>query len=260
VGWATGIEVTRGYMDISNPNSLVSFGNPDNALGKSTGGFYDVVSLGDGGSAVVSFDKPIVNGDSNDFAVFENSFNGTFLELAFVEISSNGKDFFRFDSKSLTPTNEQKGNDGSLNPDNIHNLAGKYLCGTGTQFDLEELKDRSPSLDINNVNYVKVIDVVGYIEPADFNGDRKIDFEDYCILMNSFGTAESRGDFNKDLDIFPDGAINSFDLREFSRRWLNKNIYGSYDSTGRGINDPFPTPFESGGFDLEAVGVIHQKE
>jgi hypothetical protein len=32
---------------------------------------------------------------------------------------------------------------------------------------------------------------------------------------------------------------------------------GSTDSQGHIINDPFPTPFASGGFDLEAVGVMH---
>jgi hypothetical protein len=29
------------------------------------------------------------------------------------------------------------------------------------------------------------------------------------------------------------------------------------DSQGNIINDPYPTPFESGGFDLDAIGVIH---
>jgi hypothetical protein len=33
--------------------------------------------------------------------------------------------------------------------------------------------------------------------------------------------------------------------------------YSSYDSQGNIINDPFPTPFETGGFDLDAIGVIH---
>ena len=33
---------------------------------------------------------------------------------------------------------------------------------------------------------------------------------------------------------------------------------GTEDAFGNKINDPFPTPFESGGFDLEAVGVINQ--
>ncbi len=33
--------------------------------------------------------------------------------------------------------------------------------------------------------------------------------------------------------------------------------FGTTDSQGNLINDPFPTPFESGGFDLDAIGVIH---
>lgn len=33
--------------------------------------------------------------------------------------------------------------------------------------------------------------------------------------------------------------------------------FGTFDSQSNKINDPFPTPFPSGGFDLDAVGVIH---
>ncbi|MCF0206415.1 MAG: T9SS C-terminal target domain-containing protein [Bacteroidales bacterium] len=33
--------------------------------------------------------------------------------------------------------------------------------------------------------------------------------------------------------------------------------FASYDSQGNIVNDPFPTPFHSSGFDLDAVGVIH---
>ncbi len=36
-----------------------------------------------------------------------------------------------------------------------------------------------------------------------------------------------------------------------------QNDYGSKDVNGRLINDPWPTPFASGGFDLDAVGIIH---
>ncbi len=34
--------------------------------------------------------------------------------------------------------------------------------------------------------------------------------------------------------------------------------HASHDNAGRVINDPYPTPFASCGFDLDAVGVIHQ--
>ena len=33
--------------------------------------------------------------------------------------------------------------------------------------------------------------------------------------------------------------------------------YATYDSEGHIVNDPWPTPFWSSGFDLDAVGVIH---
>ena len=34
--------------------------------------------------------------------------------------------------------------------------------------------------------------------------------------------------------------------------------YARHDSRGHVINDPYPTNFASSGFDLDAVGVIHQ--
>ena len=43
-----------------------------------------VVSLGDGGYALLTFEKPIKNG-IDDFAIFENSFSDTFLELGLVD-------------------------------------------------------------------------------------------------------------------------------------------------------------------------------
>ena len=62
-----------------------------------------MVSLGKGGSITLSFDPPVSNGDGWDFAVFENGFEDTFLELAYVEVSSDGVVFVRFDNASLTP-------------------------------------------------------------------------------------------------------------------------------------------------------------
>ena len=78
-------------------------------------------------------------------------------------------------------------------------MAGNYVAWYGTPFDLQELAD-SPNLDISNVRWVRIIDVVG-----DITG------------------------------------------------------HTTRDANGRAINDPFPTPFPSCGFDLDAVGAIHQK-
>lgn len=196
--WATGITLYRGFMDISVQDSLAYFGVPSNALHKAEGNSMDVVSFGDAGYAILTFDRPIVNGEGFDFAVFENGFSDDFLELAFVEVSTDGERFVRFPSVSLTPTDEQVGGFDGLDPTNIHNLAGKYRQGYGTPFDLEDIADSS-GIDINNIRFVKLIDVVGCIQPE----------------------------------------------------------YASYDSQGNIINDPWPTPFYSSGFDLDAVCVIN---
>jgi len=91
VGWATGVaNLTRGPKDIANPDDgLVNFGVPSDALGPAgSSTSQSILSLGDGGSITLTFDQPIVDGDGFDFAVFENSFSDTFLELApFDELS-----------------------------------------------------------------------------------------------------------------------------------------------------------------------------
>ena len=141
VAWATSVVLTRGPQDISNPNSpLASFGDETNAIGPATpNNSMDAVSLGDGGSALVTFERPIQNGEGPDFAVFENDNNGGFLELAFVEVSSDGVHFVRFPATSLTQTETQTGSFAFTNPTFINNLAGKFQIGYGTPFDLEEL-------------------------------------------------------------------------------------------------------------------------
>jgi hypothetical protein len=204
VAWAADISVERGYLDISNKgfeingNNLVTFGESNYALGPATGIVGNTVSLGDSGFAVVTFNKPIINGPGNDFAIFENAFNDQFLEFAHVEVSSDGENFVRFPSHSEIQTITQTSGFGATDPRYIHNLAGKYRIGYGTPFDLQDLID-STEIDLEYITHVKIIDVVGSIQ--------------------DFGTSDA------------------------------------YDNL---INDPFPTPFESGGFDLEAIGVIHQ--
>ena len=161
--WATGCTLVLGSQNLSDPSApVVTYGTADEAVGAASTSTMDVVSLGDGGSATLTFEKPIANGDGYDFAVFENSFNDYFLELAFVEVSSDGERFVRFPATSLTQTARQITS--SVDPTYINNLAGKYRVGYGTPFDLNELRD-SAGLDINNITHVRVIDVVGSIDP-----------------------------------------------------------------------------------------------
>ena len=206
VAWATGCTVERGPMRINKPNlGLASYGEEALVAGV-PGGTYDVVSLGDGGSATVTFASPICNGEGPDFAVFENGLHPDtdstmtmyFLEIAFVEVSSDGENFFRFPAVTYVQTETQLGGFAYMNPEQIHNFAGKYEAFYGTPFDLGEVED-NPLLDKNKVTHVRIIDVVGNINPE----------------------------------------------------------YATYDSEGHPVNDPWPTGFESCGFDLDAIGVIH---
>ncbi len=167
VAWATNVVLTRGPQMITNPDGpFASFGGDTNAIGPATmDNTMDAVSLGDGGSALVTFERPIRNGEGPDFAVFENSFNDSFLELAFVEVSSDGEHFVRFPATSLTPTDEQvSGAVGGVDPTMLNNLAGKFRIGYGTPFDLEELAG-SENLDIDSIVYVRIIDAIGTIDP-----------------------------------------------------------------------------------------------
>jgi hypothetical protein len=196
--WATGCTVTRGYQNITNTAAgYASAGTDSNAIGTADGA--GVVSLGDGGIAVLTFSSGIYDGSGYDFCVFENSFSNDFLELAFVEVSSDGINYFRFASTSLVQDTAQTGSFGLTDATLINNLAGKYGATYGTPFDLQELSGIQ-GLDINNITHVRVIDVVG--------------------------------------------IINS--------------VYSGQDQYSKDINDPWPTEFPSGGFDLDAIGVIHQ--
>jgi hypothetical protein len=212
VAWATGCTSERGLMRIDKPHlGYASFGHDSLVLGApGMGGaseiVYDVISLGDGGMATVTFASPICNCEGPDFAVFENGFGIDsdtthtlhFLELAFVEVSSDGEHFFRFPAVTYVSSEKQLGGYGGMVPSQIHNFAGKYDQFYGTPFDLDEVEDND-LLDKNRVTHVRVIDVIGCIKPE----------------------------------------------------------YATYDSEGHVVNDPWFTSFETGGFDLEAVGVIH---
>ncbi len=163
VAWATGCTVVRGPQDISDPSlGPASVGVQANGIGVPNG---NVLSLGDGGTATLTFARPIINGPGWDFAVFENGFSDTYLELAFVEVSSNGTDFVRFAATSLTQTDTQIDGFGAVDATKLNNLAGKYRAQYGTPFDLDELADE-PWLDINAVTHVRLVDVVGCIQDA----------------------------------------------------------------------------------------------
>lgn len=154
--WAFGVEVQRGFQQNST-TAFASYGKPYMAQGLPDGTTTTAVALGEGGTALITFLNPIVDGEGADFCVFENGFNATYLELGFVEVSSDGENFYRFPSTSLITSN------GSINPELINNLAGKYQVGWGTPFDLAELEN-AEYLDKTNIRFVRIVDVVGGVD------------------------------------------------------------------------------------------------
>lgn len=169
VGWASSCQVQRGLQQIDDPSfGLASLGNLNSALGFPDG---DVLSLGDSGVAVVRFAQPLEDGPGADFAVFENGFPNVadpeeaFLELAFVEVSSDGVNYTRFPAHSLTQDTTQLSSTVApsyINARQIHNLAGKYIGSYGTPFDLAELAG-TPGLDLNSITHIRFVDVIGTI-------------------------------------------------------------------------------------------------
>lgn len=214
IGWATGITVVRGPQDIAVPNSpLASTGTPADGMKGGTSG-SGVVCLGDGGSATLTFDTPIANGSGFDFAVFENGFKTdgsgfAFLELAFVEVSSDGVNFFRFPSHSETQTNTQVGPFSGIDCRYINNLAGKYINGYGTPFDLSDIPNNI-LLDKDNITHVKIIDVIGTINPLYASYDSKgniindpysTNFTSGGFDLNGVGVINQKTLGNKDFNI-----------------------------------------------------------
>ena len=175
VGWVSDVTITRGPQNISNGSGpLADVGDANSVYGIADG---NVLSLGDGGSVIINLSSPLVNKPSYDFAVFENGFydvgnGGYFLELAFVEVSSDGINFYRFPNNSLTSTDIQTGTFGTTAPTQIDGLAGKYTMTYGTPFDLQ-IMDTVSGLDISQITHIKITDVVGSINSNYASHDSK---------------------------------------------------------------------------------------
>lgn len=166
VAWANRCNLQRGFMHIEDKGlGMASIGDDTMAIGKADN--Y-VVSLGDSGVATITFESPIYNGSGPDFAIFENGFTDpadpemAFLELAFVEVSSDGSHFVRFPASSQTPAPQIPVAGVYMNARKINNLAGKYVSNFGTPFDLQELAD-SANLDVNHITHIRLVDVIGSI-------------------------------------------------------------------------------------------------
>ena len=246
-GWAT--EVVE-YVP-SDQTWSGNWNDPTKALGPATGNNADVVSLGEltqleilqgvqPGSITLAFGDPTKAAENDvirdvngyDFVVFENgmisqfttgqgSIQGHLLaELAYVEVSSNGVDFARFPAVSLTPS--RTGAYGTVDPSRVHNLAGKHPNGYGLCTGTPfDLADLADHPDV----LAGKIDLaaIRYVRIVDIPGDGS--YLDDAVQRIEPNTGPS---------------------------WRNY-------AENHPIYDQWPT-WGSGGFDLEAVGVLHEQQ
>lgn len=218
--WATG------YKDYQQGTHLAAeFITPEKALGvpgdsdgNQQGVVFDIVSLGRGGSITLTFRRPVFNGPGYDFAVFENAFDDTFLELAKVEVSSDGFNFVAF--PGFSQVSGPVGGFGAVDASEIEQLAGKYRGGYGTPFDLEQLVGL-PSVDLNDIRYIRLNDVIGD------------------------GTATN--------DLTPQAYADSLGV---DIALLPQVLIDIINAAPPDIYDVYPT-VDSAGFDLDAVGILN---
>ncbi len=206
-----------------------------NALGPADGGTF---SLGDllasevaagepAGEIVLGFAQPIVDGSGADFAVFENAFDFleppdftdptgfVFAELAFVEVSSNGVDFARFPTTSLTtegtgdPSTDLVAPFGrdfaGIDPTNVDGFAGFDRTFEGTPFDLGDLLSDplvvSGVVDLDDISFVRLVDIPG-------DGSRLDDSDPANPILDAFSTTSGGEFLTAGFDIDAVGVLN----------------------------------------------------
>jgi hypothetical protein len=171
VAWADSIDATRTAFAPRGSAAISPSGS--NSLGD-----LDAEQIAEGrspGYLTVKFANGIRNGAGADFATFENAglyYDDpvAFVELAYVEVSSNGVNFVRFPSISTNTSvvefdfPESRSYAG-VDVSNVYNLAGKHAAGLGTPFDLQDLAGLKPVadglVDLSDIRYVKFVDVPG---------------------------------------------------------------------------------------------------
>lgn len=244
--WATTV------VDYSPAPNVIGYGNANKALGPVTGDYSDVVSLGDlstaqilagvqPGSITLGFEQSIINGEGADFVVFENGFistgaqgvaGQTFAELAYVEVSTDGVNFARFPSKSLTQA--LVGANGTVDPTDVYNLAGKGVNNDGdcwgTPFDLSALANHplvlSGQVNLNEINFVRVVDIPGNGTYTDSDG---------APIYDAWLTTGSGG-----FDLEAIGAIHTVTATPNLNSW-RQQYFGSTLNSGDAADSANPS-------------------
>ncbi len=237
---------------------------PEKAYGPAVGDSFDVVVLGRGGQITMTFPRPIRNGSGFDFAVFENGFSPGAIELAWVEVSTDGLHFVRFPNFSYTPA--PIGGYSTLQTTNVHGFASKYRQGFGTPFDLSQLQlafdaasadsddfhadfkqqllSNFPYLNLEQINYVRIIDIVGagaalsceglpIYDPYPTSGSAGFDLEAVAVLHQ----------------VEPSGQSQSIDFTPFGNQILGDASISLEAVASSGL----PVDFEV----ISGPGLIH---
>ncbi|MDP9174632.1 MAG: PEP-CTERM sorting domain-containing protein [Planctomycetota bacterium] len=186
---------------VAGAGQPAAFSNPALALGGPRGagdtqGGLDVYKLGLGntagtvGTLTLGFSLPgdprvIRNLPGPDFTVFSNQFyvsgdpTQAYANLLFVQVSSDGANFAQF--PVVSNTSSPVGPYGAINPANVSGFAGVHpvyanvdtnnispfdpSVSGGDSFDLSALSNlpivKSNVVDLNNIQYVRIIDVPG---------------------------------------------------------------------------------------------------
>ncbi len=253
-GWATGCQ---NYHPADDEWTGGVWNDPTKALGPATGEPFNIVSLGDldvqeiaqgklPGEITLTFSNPddpnnltdpnfaIRDGNGYDFVVFENGqinnyfptggpVEGVmFAELAYVEVSSDGTHFARFPSVSLTDKPNGPYPYLKLEISNLHGLAGKHPNAYGVCTGTP-FDLRMLADDVNVVSGLVDLYDIHYVHIVDIPG--------------------------------------SGDFRDEARKRIDPNTYPDWNSyrDDHPIYDAWLT-WGSGGFDLEAIGVLREQE
>lgn len=201
---------TAATLSLSVSDPLAALGMPDAG---STPNFtpLGLVSLGDApagqapGAITLSFSQSINRSFGERIAVFENA-GFSFAELAFVEVSSDGTNFARFPNESLitdpddgislpTDLDIAFGRDfGTLpNRNLVSGFAGADPAFVGTIFDLTDLQNdllvTSGLVDLDDIGFVRVVDIPGDGRFADSNGNP---------IFDGFSPGNATGGFDLD--------------------------------------------------------------
>ncbi len=161
----------------------------------------------------------------------------------------------------------------SLGDSGIATLSFAYPIydGPGADFAIFEngfLDVANDSLAFLELGFVEVSsDGVNYFRfPATSNTEQNVQLtnDDYinAIGLNNLA-GKYIGMYGTPFDLSELTGISGLDVNNITHIRIIDVVgsisgHASHDKDGRVINDPYPTAFASGGFDLDAVGAIHQ--